>query len=56
MAFAGHGGPRGALHGPLSLACGRVMGMMKRGAGVGPGELTPTWALYRVPRGLALSA
>ena len=30
MAFAGgHGGPSGALHGPLSLACGRVMGMMR---------------------------
>ena len=36
MAFAGgHGGLGGVVRGPLSLACGRVMGMMmKRGARV----------------------
>ena len=35
MAFAGgHGGPGVVVHGPLSLACERVMGMMKRGARV----------------------
>ena len=30
----GHGGPGDVVLGPLSLACGRVMGMMKRGARV----------------------
>ena len=58
MAFAGgHGGPGVVVRGPLSLACVRVMGMMKRGArGLSSVELTPSWALDLVPRGLALSA